>query len=79
MKTTWNPQTNEFTIQGISNAERAELIHALFEAKNATLRRLADFKIIEDVVPELIEDDRAIIADIERLISDLRTYEIMEG
>ena len=78
MKTTWNPETNEYTIVGISVAERFELIHALHEARNATLRRMADFKDIEDVVPELIEDDRAIVADIERMIADLKTYEVIE-
>lgn len=79
MKTTWNPDTNEFTITGISAAERFELVHALKEAKDATLRRMADFEDIKDVVPELIEDDRAIVSDIERMIDDLRTYEVTEG
>ena len=79
MKTTWNPDTNEFAITGISAAERFELIHALVEAKNATLRRMADFEIIKDMVPELIEDDRAIVSDIERMIGDLRIYEVREG
>lgn len=78
MKTTWNPQTNEFTIAGISVAERAVLIHALFEAKNATLRRMADLKIIEDMMPEIIEDDRSAVSDIEKLIDDFRIYEVRE-
>ena len=79
MKTTWNPQTNKFTIVGISAVERAVLIHALFEAKNAILRRMADLKIVEDMVPEIIEDDRSAVSDIEKLIDDFGIYEVMEG
>lgn len=79
MKTTWNPETNEFTIVGISAAERFELMHALHEAKDAVLRRMADLGIIKDMVPEIIEDDRAIVSDIERMIDDLGTYEVKEG
>ena len=79
MKTTWNPKTNEFTIAGISAAERFELMHALHEAKNAVLRRMADLEIVKDMVPEIIEDDRAIVSDIAKMIDDLGTYEVKEG
>lgn len=79
MKTTWNPETNEFTIVGISAAERSELMHALHEAKDAVLRRMADLGIIKDMIPEIIEDDRSIVSDIERMIDDLGTYEVKEG
>jgi len=79
MKTTWNPETNEFTIVGISVAERSELMHVLHEAKDAVLRRMVYFETIKDTIPEIIEDDRAIISDIERMIDDLETYEVKEG
>lgn len=79
MKITWNPETNEFTIVGISVTERSELMHALHEAKDAVLRRMADLGIIKDMIPEIIEDDRAIVSDIERMIDDLGTYEVKEG
>lgn len=79
MKITWNPETNEFTIAGISAAERSGLMHALHEAKDAVLRRMVQFEPIKDMVPEIIEDDRAIVSDIERIIDDLGTYEVKEG
>lgn len=79
MKTTWNPETSEFIIVGISTAELFELIQALHEAKHAILRRMADLEIVKDMVPEIIEDDRAIVSDIERMIDDLVTYKVKEG
>lgn len=79
MKTTWNPETNEFAIEGISAPERSELMHALHEAKDAVLRRMVCFETIKDMIPEIVEDDRAIISDIERMIDDLGTYEVKEG
>lgn len=78
MKTTWNIKTNEFTIEGIKNPDRAAIIHALYEARNAALRRIADLDDIKDTVPEVLEDEREEIADYERLIDNLRTYIVME-
>lgn len=78
MKITWNPKTDEFAIVGVSKAERFGLIHVLHEAKDAVLRRIADLEIIKDTVPEMIEEDRAIVSDIERMIDDFMICEVKE-
>lgn len=79
MKTTWNPKTNEFNIEGISNRDFYSLLYGLSEAKSAALRRISELDDIKDLVSDIIDDDRAIISDSERLIGELRVYEITEG